>query len=181
MKKNIGDAFNLLNREIKQLTPKKLYKQGYLTLGQVRYYYGYKKIHKEFPFEFIRVRTDEGFAGVFHVLFFGEYIPIEWLRDTWYRITGSSYEVDIRQCRDGVYDSKKLSIYCVNQYVAGQDKYVKFYTSSDWICSNWKSLFNYIGMYRFPIDVKYHFFVKTLKMCSKPHHFLGIEEYDLNT
>lgn len=139
--REIGEAFNLLNREIKFLTGEKLVRLGYLSYNQAVYYYG-KNVAKAFVFSFLRVRTNEGHQGVFHVLFFGQFIPRMWIADTWQRLLGvermSEHSVDIRECRQDVRSPIRLARYCVSQYVAGQSEYIKFYQSSGWLYKGWK-------------------------------------------
>lgn len=143
---DIGSAFNNLNREIHHLTGEKLVRLGYLTSNQARYYYG-KNQERPFVFSFLRVRTDEGYQGVFHILFFGQFIPRRWIADAWQRLLGvprmSEHSVDIRECRQDIRSPIRLARYCVSQYVAGQNKYVKFYQSKGWLYRGWKNDYDY--------------------------------------
>lgn len=139
-KVEIGSAFHVLYKRIRRLTVRSLVNSGYLSKRQASFFYGAEKKgfwDKCFCFDFIRVRTDEGVSGVFHLLYFGEFIPQKWLFDSWKDILGVDHmvkhSVDIRQCKSSIYDSKRLARYCVSQYVAGQDKYVKFYSSAWWV------------------------------------------------
>jgi hypothetical protein len=148
-KREIGKAFHVLHKRIKRLTVRSLVRSGYLSKKQASFYYGAeKKGYWDIPFrfEFIRVRTDEGVAGVFHLLFFGQYIPQEWLFDNWKECLQVDFmvkhSVDIRQCKSSTFDSKRLARYCVSQYVAGQDKFVKFYCSHWWVFPGFISDFN---------------------------------------
>jgi len=134
---SISKAFNNLNRDIKDLTPNKLIKNNYLTRRQCCFYYGKENLDKNFMFHFIRVKTGEGYMGVFHILFFGQFIPYQWLFDTWKRLLDINYlskrGVSLNQCKENIYNKKKLATYCVSQYVAGQNLYIKFYCSFTWI------------------------------------------------
>lgn len=148
-KRELGKAFHILYKRIKRLTVYSLIDAGYLSKKQASYFYGAERKgfwDRRFRFEFIRVRTAEGVAGVFHLLYFGQYIPQEWLFDNWKECLQVDvmvkHSVDIRQCRNFVYDSKRLARYCVSQYVAGQDKFVKFYCSRWWVFPSFISCFN---------------------------------------
>jgi hypothetical protein len=46
-----------------------------------------------------------------HVLFEGQYVPISWLRDTWLKITGDSYIVDIRPVKNADYAAGYIGKY----------------------------------------------------------------------
>jgi hypothetical protein len=136
-KVSISKAFNHLNREIKDLTGSKLVADGYLSRNQAVYYYGSNHLDDCFKFHYLRVRTSEGVDGVFHVLFYGQYIPQRWILDVWKRLLGvvyvSPHGVDVRECKSDTKDGIKLSRYCVNQYVAGQMKYVRYHCSASWV------------------------------------------------
>lgn len=83
-------------------------------------------------FDYLKIETYEGANGVFHILYFGDYIPQKWLSDNWKDITETAYIVDIRAVRKGVYNSKKLASYCVSQYCSGQSKFVRYSWSWGW-------------------------------------------------
>jgi hypothetical protein len=76
----------------------------------------------------IVIRTGEG-NGVLHLIWaieslrfknnFRVYIPQAWLSKEWEKIHGA-HRVDIRLVNSTGQDCKRLSLYCVNQYFAGQ-------------------------------------------------------------
>ena len=117
---------------------------GYIDSKDLKKYYPGKPLEEPLRFEYIKVETEEGVQGVFHVLYFGDYIPQKWLSDAWKEITGSAYVVDIRACKDTVKSPKRLARYCVAQYVSGQTAFVRFSWSWGWVGKGfvkvWKTL-----------------------------------------
>ena len=91
--------------------------------------WGFEKI------EHIQIRTSEG-NGVMHALWAWRdenpkghrpklfYIPYKWLSAEWLRIHGA-WDVCIEKVRLSNKDCKRLSMYCVSQYVAGQSGFVR--------------------------------------------------------
>ena len=146
----ITDKFVLLRKRIKRLTVNNLVEKGYLTKHQASYFYG--AIHKgewnvNFKFDYLRVKTSEGVHGVLHILFYGQYLPRDWIFDNWKdvlrvdRLVNQS--VDIRHTKSGIaYNTRKLAIYCVSQYVSGQDAYVNFYCSKTWVFEGFGKYFD---------------------------------------
>jgi len=80
---------------------------------------------------YCKVRTNEG-NGVLHIVFSGHsnfFIPYHWLKINWEEIHGA-WNVDIKFVRG---DSKGISRYFVNQYIAGQSSFVRMSRSLDWL------------------------------------------------
>jgi hypothetical protein len=143
------NCFRKLDKSIKRLTVNSLINDGYLSKSQARYFYGSKdNWDKQFKFDYLKVTTTESNGCVFHILYFGEYIPQLWLYNKWceyqgiYSITLNS--VDIRQCENKIYDQKRLARYCVSQYVSGQDEFLTFSWSWSWVYNgfvkDWNSI-----------------------------------------
>ncbi len=145
---DINKCFIKLRKSIvENLSVNYLIEKGYITKKQALYYYGDGiDWNKRFPFEYLKVFTSEGAKGVLHVLFFGRYIPQNWLYERWTDIIGDKNlferSVWIKQCKRNIYDKKGLGKYCVNQYVAGQSEYIKFNNSANWCFRG------YLGKYK---------------------------------
>ena len=142
MKRDIRSAWRVLKERIKRLTPLRLLKLGYISPSELRKYY--QNPCKRLEFHYFKVETAEGVAGVFHILYFGDFIPVKWLSNSWKEITGSAYIVDIRACKDNVKSPKRLARYCIAQYVSGQLAFVRFSWAWSWVCKGfvkvWKLL-----------------------------------------
>ena len=149
MQRDLRSAWRVLKERIRRLTPLRLIKMGYIELKDVRKYYPNKSLNEPLKFEYLKVETDEGVAGVLHVLYFGDYIPQKWLSDAWKEITGTAYIVDIRACKDPVKSPKRLARYCVAQYVSGQTAFVRFSWSWGWVGKGfvkvWRTLLKEVG------------------------------------
>lgn len=54
-----------------------------------------KRVKRAFgpDFQYLKVRTDEG-NGVIHIVYVGPYLPVDWIRSTWWELTGA-FEVKI--------------------------------------------------------------------------------------
>jgi len=165
---DINNCFVKLRKRVKRLTKLFLLENGYLTYNQIIYYYGVSSYwDDEFPFDYLKVFTSEAQHGVLHILYFGKYLPHAWIFDSWSTLQGldkyvdlmPKQFVDIRDCKARMYDKYSLSKYCINQYVAGQDGYIRFNCSSNWCFKHFASAYddckkNYRMFYNF---YKYRF------------------------
>ena len=136
---SIVTGFVLLRKRIRRLTVRRLVDDGFMSKQQAAYFYGREKSGRwddEFVFHSVNIRTGEGPNGVYHVLFFGQYIPQNWVYDQWKDILDVDYlanqSVDLQMCGSDVYDAAKLASYCVNQYVANQDSLINSSMSWSW-------------------------------------------------
>jgi len=169
LKCDMKEAFRLLYHRIRRLTPRMLLKEGYLELNQCVYYYGKKNIDKTFSFEYLRIDTGEGPNGVFHILFYGQFIPQKWLYDSWKEILGVDYlanqSVDIKQCKKKTFNSKRLAVYCISQYAAGQSKYERFSCSQNWVFKGFSNVVNRLRKtysYGEAFDIAWSHFLSTI-------------------
>ena len=135
-KGTITKDFVKLKKRYKRLTVKTLLDQGYLSKTKARYYYGLMNYNQEFKINYCKIKTSEGPNGVLHILFFGYFIPQKWLYDNWKEITKVEYlanqSVDIRMCESKIKDTRKLTNYCVNQYLKDQEGFVNSSVTWNW-------------------------------------------------
>jgi hypothetical protein len=133
MKRSQQESFRALKERLKRLTLSKLYDDGYISKDQLLTHYSGKLLGYIPQLNYINIRTDEGPEGVLHILFFGDFIPQSWLKDTWFELTGKCKSAYIRMCKQPTYDEKRLARYCIDQYCAGQSDYLRFSCSKDWV------------------------------------------------
>ena len=160
MKRNMADSFSVLLRRMKRVKPIDFVNGGYLTLDALEHLFGSDEASWFEPlstFEYLKVRTDEGYDGVFHILYYGSYFPQGWLSEQWRDITGSSRGVDIRQCKRKPYDRVNLASYCINQYVSGQSEFVSYFTSKNWCIPGYVKLWSDLKkLCKEPLDEQYY-------------------------
>lgn len=153
MKRPLNEAFRALKERIRRMRPVRLYKMGYLKKGDLR---KYKDLNAPLQFVYFKVETSEGRKGVYHILFFGDYIPQKWLSDVWRELTGTAYIVDIRATRGRVRRVRRLAAYVVSQYVAGQCAYVRFSCARSWAFQGYvTAMKNLISDYGFERGIRY--------------------------
>lgn len=150
MKRSLQEAFRALVVRIRRKTPLELSEEGYVERKKLHYYYPGKRLTEGLKFDYFRVRvSSEGVSGVIHILYFGDYIPQEWLSNAWEDLTGSAYVVDIRACKRGVGNTRRLSAYCISQYVASQKGEKHFSWSWGWCFRGfvwaWRMFMKYLG------------------------------------
>lgn len=172
MKRSVSDAHKLLKGRIKSATPLSLSKpvrcnkcrwscaergmphelwyycatctksnSGYIPVNRLHHFFPGKKIGEPLRYEYYNVHTSEGPVGVLHIPYFGDFLPHEWLADNWFSVSGAMF-VWITATRKGVYNSRRLACYCVNQYCAGQSEYLHGYASWGWCYRG------YIGVFK---------------------------------
>ena len=148
MKRTKEEGFRALKERIRRATPYAIYKGGKIkTLRDLnfkgerlkgfhwfsRHYYPGKNPLSTLTFQYTRITTTEGVSGVFHILYFGDYLPQSWVSSSWEDLTGTARVVDIRGVSVQRGSEKRVSIYAVNQYVStGQTEYVRFSNSWGW-------------------------------------------------
>lgn len=133
---------------IRRLTGAALLQDGYLTGDDMN---KYGSLVDELKFEYFAVFTDEG-LGVIHVIYAGDFIPFQWLQDTWIDIH-TAYGVNIQKVRnfkksavkkgsyhryrgksgDKVYYPAGLAGYMLQQYLKGQSAIRWLSHSRGWV------------------------------------------------
>jgi hypothetical protein len=136
MKRTKEEAFRALKERVRRATPLSMHRavapNGGLH-GFLRHYYPDRPPGENLDFEYTKITTKEGPSGVFHVLFFGDYLPQKWLSSVWRDLTDTAYIVDIHRATVQRGSEKRLATYSVNQYVSGgQTEYVRFSNSWRW-------------------------------------------------
>jgi hypothetical protein len=144
MIRTLVKAFDCLKSRIRAYSPYKLYKEGYILKRNLSYYFPDRNYFRPLKFEYLKVKTKEGVSGTYHVLFYGDYLPYNFLVDLWIYYTGTAWDVDIR-----IADKKKsrkdrisLAYYCVNQYVVNQNGYDRFSNSWNWCFRGFSSVYH---------------------------------------
>jgi hypothetical protein len=138
MKRDIDESLRVIKERIKRLTPLKLIQGGYASPKQLRCQYAGKKLNEPLRFDYLKIKTSEGPHGVFHILYFGDFIPQAWIKEAWFDITGSCQSAFITACKNKTYDDKRLSRYIVSQYCISQQdgighlKFVSYSWSFNW-------------------------------------------------
>ena len=137
MKRSMSSSFRVLKERVRRKTPYSLYKEGYISKNRRAFYYPDRRYNKTLNFEYQKISTSEGVDGVYHIVYFGDYIPQEWLSSCWEDITSTAKIVDIRKVKNRCGEQKKVSYYVVNQYVTTQDnggttQYIRFSCSWGW-------------------------------------------------
>jgi len=155
-KKPLNQCRQQLTQRIRRLSPNRLTEltnedgKPYLSKNKRAFFYPEfnRQYDKKLKHDYLNVYTTEGVDGVIHVLFFGSYIPQEWLSDTWMDITESANIVDIRLVKNRKGDSKNVAKYVVTQYAITQSKNGEP-THYDHFSNSWKWCFRgFIGIWR---------------------------------
>ena len=137
---------------VKRYIDKRHIVREYIVLPAPKRVYAYKGrgLTEPFKFDRLKVSTGEGVEGVYHIVYFGDFIPQRWLKDNWRDITGAEV-VDIRASKKGVYNPSRLARYLIGQYFANQSSLKSYSCSKDWVFKGfvrvWRSL---MELYPFP-------------------------------
>jgi hypothetical protein len=133
---DLGIDFSAFKLRVGRLTPYKLYKKGYLTKGQLRYFYPGKNCHTPLVMDYFKVRTNEGRnGGVLHVLYYGDFIPQKWLSDAW----GSVHLSPNIWITTGDYLK-----YVIAQYCSGQSYFINSSACSGWVFKGYMRTWDYL-------------------------------------
>lgn len=137
MKQNISECFPDLYKRIRRLTPLRLYQDGYITERQLRHQYAHVPLNENLKFDYIKIKTSEGPNSVLHILYFGDFLPQEWIKNTWNEITGGCNSAYIKMCKNPVYNANNLAGYCIAQYCVSQNEgsktsFLRYSWSLDW-------------------------------------------------
>lgn len=122
-KRSLRQSFQNLRNRIKRA---KLARCGFNGFNFNRYYC---------------LRTDEG-NGVLHIVFWGKYIPIDWLRNAWYEIHGA-VQADVRMVSTKKNKVNGLVGYLLDRYLMKQKvKRMSYGWKWAWLgfCKSWKNV-----------------------------------------
>lgn len=152
----ISDCFRKLKQRLQRLTKEKVLHGRYTFERGGKHYsrafmdgtryldardkYNHLGLRQKFMFHYSAIKTTEG-NGVYHVLYFGEYIPQRLLSKIWKEITKTSFVVDIQDVNKGT--DRKTASYCVSQYSTtkqGTD-YERISYSWSWVCRGFYGLY----------------------------------------
>jgi len=150
MLRSLQKTFDCMKTAIKRYTPHRLYKEGYISKNKIKFYYPGKNPFDTLDFEYIKIKTTEG-NGVYHIPYFGDFLPYNFLCDLYSYYTGFAWDLDIRRVGKtprSNKDRKKLSYYVMNQYVVNQQdeqgisQYNGYSTSWNWIFRGFTKWYN---------------------------------------
>ncbi|MCP4612685.1 MAG: hypothetical protein GY845_28650 [Planctomycetes bacterium] len=127
---DLGKAWNKFATQIGRVTIRQLIKDGYIKPRTYNRFFKDRNLDESLKLEYCKVETREG-NGVLHIICVGDYLPVKWLRDMWKKYRGA-VQMKIKLAKNPVYDANRLAVYCVNQYVAGQDMFVRSSCSKNW-------------------------------------------------
>lgn len=154
--RSLTDSFRLLKQRIKVATIKRCRFDGFRFN---RYYC---------------LKTEEG-NGVLHVIFWGHYIPIEWLRCTWEQIHGA-FEVGIEQITKKRKGVNGLVGYLLDRYLLNQKRIVRMSYGWKWawlgFCKSWKHTKQTYGQLR----AGYGKFENNIRFKGR-YHFRAVEAW----
>lgn len=158
--RDITISFNHLRLEIGRLTVGYLKNNGLLTPYQVKRFYKDRSDDSPIQFEYLAMKTSEG-NGVYHIIFAGDYLPVDWLHSNWTRIHGAGtgrtkrISIWIRYLRNqGDYD--RIQQYVMGHYLADQDKYVNHSQSRGWLFPGYRKYFKmFIREFGYELGISY--------------------------
>lgn len=142
--KKVTDAFRHFQMVIRYTTPDLLVKGDYMTRCEALKWYPLNTWEQPIKFDYCRLHTSEG-LGVLHIVFAGTRLPISYIRSVWTRIHNAP-QIVIRHIERDDDAVRKLKNYLMKQYLYGQDGFVRYSCSGDWIYPSyrrdWESLKN---------------------------------------
>ena len=140
----LNDSIRKFKQRVLRLTVLSLLRDGYIKNSDIRRYYSGIPLNERFPYDYFRIRTDEG-NGVAHILYKGNFLPYSWIVDNWQDIH-NSWNVDIRIIRRN--KKKKISRYVVSQYLSRQEtSFVRSSQSWNWITRGFRKVwYNFLDI-----------------------------------
>lgn len=156
---SIWYSWKQLVERIREITPSKLVKHGFIPKNRLSFYYPDKDPDTPLRFEFCAVETAENKpylengAGVLHVVCAGDYIPQKFLAVGWYAIH-KAYHVNIKEIKS----RSGMARYLLNQYILNQNTgngdcaILRCSTSRDWIYPGWYSDLKEVIAYEMAAD-----------------------------
>jgi hypothetical protein len=105
-------------KRIERLTVNKLIKSGYIEESKAEYYYGQKDWDEPLELIYFSLRTGEGVSGVWHIAWFGYFIPHQWLSEQWEELHQAKNVSLVDHGK--VKSSKRLVGYFLSHYFKGQ-------------------------------------------------------------
>lgn len=105
-----------LIQEIRRLTPLKLVQKGFIDVNKVHHFYPGKSFSYGLEFQYLSLKTNEG-NGVFHIPYYGDYLPQRWVSAVWERIHGAPnvFLTDYGAIKT---NADKMTRYLLNQYIS---------------------------------------------------------------
>lgn len=154
--RTLTESFQLLRQRIKWATIRKCRFEGFRFN---RYYC---------------LKTEEG-NGVLHIIFWGHYIPIDWLRCTWEQIHGA-FEVGIEQITKKRKGVSGLVGYLLDRYLINQKAIMRMSYGWKWawlgFCNSWKHTKREYGQLR----AGYGEFKRNIRFEGR-YHFRAVEAW----
>ena len=117
MCRTLKESWSLLRMRLSVTYPYQFIIDGWLSYDYCVDLYGEDNLFSPLSFQYCKIVTSEGVAGVIHCVFFGCFLPKSWLSSTWYEVTGGAYIVDVRAVyASRVYNQSRLASYSIEQY-----------------------------------------------------------------
>lgn len=135
---SLNSDFQILRKRICRYSPRRLWKEGYISHRNMILKYGRNNSTKNFSFSYFKVETSE-VNGVLHILYRGSYLPYNFLVDNWQDIH-LSWELNIKNI--DLNDCRNAACYVVSQYIGVKQgsAYVRSSQSYDWVFRGFKSM-----------------------------------------
>lgn len=150
MSKPINECITDLYKRVRRLTPYRLYENGYISKAQLRNQFADLNFNEPLTFEYCSIRTSEGGSGVYHILYFGDFIPQRWLKENWSDITNGCKSAYIKMCHSPVRNTNNLARYCICQYCIdqetqeGENAFLRYSWSGGWAYQGFVKDWNYL-------------------------------------
>ena len=120
-----------LIKRIERLTINKLVNNGYINKSKIKFYYDDKDPSSKLEFIYFSVRTGEGVSGVWHIAWFGDFIPHQWLSEQWEELHNAK---NVSLVDHGtVQSSRRLVGYFLSHYFRNQDQIKHISWSWKWL------------------------------------------------
>lgn len=138
-------SFNHFVKLVRMATPNSLVKGDYMSRNDALKWFQKGDLDKCLRFEYCKLQTSEG-CGVLHIVFAGSRIPIKFIRAIWSHIHDAKQIVIKHIQKEDADGNKRLKNYLMKQYLYGQDGFIRYSCSDDWIYPGYRG--DWVYMYK---------------------------------